>query len=60
MEALPVRFGFDSDKVLLLSLFFNRHTFPPHMIYNVDETGVFTVQKPRLGRLHMIHQRSPD
>lgn len=25
----------------------DRHAFPPHMIYNVDETGVFTVQKPR-------------
>ncbi|XP_031729111.1 uncharacterized protein LOC116397635 [Anarrhichthys ocellatus] len=24
----------------------DRHTFPPHMIYNVDETGIFTVQKP--------------
>lgn len=47
MEALPVRFGFDSDKVFPLPLFFNRHTFAPHMIYNVDETGVFTVQKPR-------------
>lgn len=47
MEALPVGFGFDSDKVLPLTLIFNRHTFPPHMIYNVDETGVFTVQKPQ-------------
>ncbi|XP_036001785.1 jerky protein homolog-like [Fundulus heteroclitus] len=25
----------------------DRHAFPPHMIYNVDETGVFTVQKPQ-------------
>lgn len=47
MEALPVGFGFDSDKVLPLTLIFNRHTFPPHMIYIVDETGVFTVQKPQ-------------
>ena len=44
---IPVRFGFDSDKVLPLRLIFNRHTFPPHMIYNGDETGVFTVQKPQ-------------
>jgi len=47
MEALPIRFGLDSDKVLPLPLIFNRHTFSPNMIYNVDETGVFTVQKPQ-------------
>lgn len=26
---------------------FNRHKFPPNMIYNVDETGVTTVQSPK-------------
>jgi len=30
-----------------LPLIFNRHTFPPHMLYNVDETGIFKVQKPQ-------------
>ncbi|CAJ1059690.1 protein ALP1-like isoform X1 [Xyrichtys novacula] len=30
-----------------LAAVMDRHTFPPHMIYNVDETGVFTVQKPQ-------------
>ncbi|XP_062253798.1 zinc finger MYM-type protein 4-like isoform X3 [Platichthys flesus] len=29
------------------------HTFRPHMIYNVDETGVLTVQKPRQRQEHL-------
>ncbi|XP_076866342.1 uncharacterized protein LOC143517561 [Brachyhypopomus gauderio] len=30
-----------------LAVIMDRHAFPPNIIYNVDETGVFTVQKPR-------------
>ncbi|XP_041961220.1 jerky protein homolog-like [Alosa sapidissima] len=30
-----------------LAVVMDRHAFPPHMIYNVNETGVFTVQKPQ-------------
>ncbi|KAL1279368.1 hypothetical protein QQF64_026041 [Cirrhinus molitorella] len=30
-----------------LSKVMDRYKFPPHMIYNMDETGVTTVQTPR-------------